>query len=346
MHNEYAYWYGRRMNEAFGERLGKEFVLFQRSGCAGSHHYTAAFGGDSYSSFLGLRRSVWQILSASASGISVWGSDIGGFKLRNWMTQEGPEFEELYMRWVQFGAFSPLMRDHSWHGKHHPWANGERGLKNFQYYYALRLRLLDHIYSAALKSGKEGGTMVASMAIAYGMSPTLDTQYMFCDDFLVRPILELGQRKANVMIPEDGFYDFYTGAYYSSGTYEVEAPIEQIPLFIKAGAVIPYRDYHADVVPTMEKDKYTKALLVTMPEYERKSVIYSEEDKHTFVSSLNGNGFSISADKANECRQLIVLGKNITSAVADVAVTHIVYDEKNNSTRITFSEDWKEVRLQ
>ena len=346
MHNEYAYWYGRRMNEAFGERLGKDFVLFQRSGCAGSHHYTAAFGGDSYSSFLGLRRSVWQILSASASGISVWGSDIGGFKLRNWMTQEGPEFEELYMRWVQFGAFSPLMRDHSWHGKHHPWANGERGLKNFQYYYALRLRLLDHIYSAALKSGKEGGTMVASMAMAYGMSPTLDTQYMFCDDFLVRPILELGQRKANVMIPEDGFYDFYTGTYYSSGTYEVEAPIEQIPLFIKAGAVIPYRDYRADVIPTMEKDKYTQALLVTMPEYERENVIYSEEDKRTFVSSLNGNGFSISADKANECRQLIVLGKNITSAVADVAVTHIVYDEKNNSTRITFSEDWKEVSLQ
>jgi hypothetical protein len=83
-----------------------------------------------------------------------------------------------------------------------------------------------------------------------------------------------------------------------------------------------------------------------MPEYERENVIYSEEDKRTFVSSLNGNGFSISADKANECRQLIVLGKNITSAVADVAVTHIVYDEKNNSTRITFSEDWKEVRLQ
>ena len=61
MHNEYAYWYGKRMNQAFTERLGKDFVLFQRSGCAGSQHNTASFGGDIISDFLGLKRTVWQI---------------------------------------------------------------------------------------------------------------------------------------------------------------------------------------------------------------------------------------------------------------------------------------------
>lgn len=345
MHNEYAYWYGRRMNEAFSERLGNEFVLFQRSGCAGSQHYTASFGGDSYSSFLGLRRSVWQILSASASGISVWGSDIGGFKLRYWMTQEGPEFEELYIRWLQFGTFTPLMREHSWHGKHHPWANGERGIQNFQYYYALRLQLLDCIYSAGLKSGNEGGTMVESMALAYGMSPTLDTQYMFCENFLVRPILELGQRKADVLIPENSFYDFYTGRQYHAGAHEVDAPLDKIPVFVKAGTVAPYRDYPENVVATMEKDKYTEALLITVPEYEKKNVFYSEKDKLTFISSPKDAGFRIYVDKPCERKELVVLGNTITHVVADVEVVDIVYNMEQNRTIIVLAENWQELSL-
>ena len=295
MHNEYAYWFGRRMNEAFYERLGDDFVLFQRSGCAGSQHYTASFGGDSYSSFLGLKRSVWEMLSAAASGISIWGSDIGGFMLRSWMPQEGPDFEEMYIRWVQFGAFSPLMRDHSWHGKHHPWANGQKGVENFKKYYGLRLQLLDKIYSSALKSKQEGGTVANSMAVAYGMSPAIDLQYMFCEDFLVRPIVELGQRKVNVIFPEDGFCDFYTGTYYAKGECEVDAPLEQIPLFVKPGSVIPYNYYGEDVVPTWEKENYREAVLLTAPTYKRESVFYTDGDACTFTSIPGECGYKVVA---------------------------------------------------
>lgn len=343
MHNEYAYWYGRRMNEAFKERLGKEFVLFQRSGCAGSQHYTTAFGGDSYSSFLGLKRSVWQLLSAAASGISVWGSDIGGFTLKNWMVQEGEEFEELYMRWVQFGTFSPLMRDHSWHGKHHPWANGERGLKNFQYYYTLRMCLLDAIYSKALRSGNEGGTMVDSMAIAYGMSPIVDTQYLFCDDFLVRPVTEVGKRKAEVIIPEDCFYDFYSGICYRAGEYEVEAPVNRIPVFVKSGAVIAYNSYPEGVVATMEKHNYEEAVLLTKPEYERESVFYSEKGNWLFVSNPEREGFRVSADKACTRKKIIVLGTSKAEILSDVEVIDTVYDENQNRTIFTLKDNWKEI---
>lgn len=345
MHNEYAYWYGRRMNEAFKERLGNEFVLFQRSGCAGSQHYTVAFGGDSYSSFLGLRRSVWQLLSASSSGISVWGSDIGGFKLRNWMVQEGPEFEELYMRWVQFGAFSPLMRDHSWHGKHHPWANGERGLKNFQYYYSLRLKLLDHIYSTAIKSGKIGGTMVDSMAIAYGMSPSLDTQYMFCDDFLVRPVMKLGERKVDVFIPEDCFYDLYSGDCYFAGKQEVEAPIDRIPVYIRSGAVVAYNDYLENIVPTMEKDQYEEAILLTMPVYKRESAFCSENGEWIFTCSPEQDGFRVSVNKKCPRRKVILLGTKNVEISADTEVMGVIYDEKHKRTIFNMKDQWKELYI-
>ena len=346
MHNEYAYWYGRRMHEAFRERLGNEFVLFQRSGCAGSHHYTASFGGDSFSSFLGLKRSVWQLLSASASGISVWGSDIGGFALKSWMKGEGPDFEELYMRWVQFGTFSPLMRDHSWHGKHHPWANGEGGLKNFQYYYAERMRLLDHIYSEAIKSGKEGGTMVDSMAMAYNMSPSIDMQYLFCKEFLVRPIVELGERSTEVVIPEDGYCDYYTGDYYTAGMQTVAAPIDRIPLFIKPGAAIAYNYYAEDVIPTMEKENYEEALLITRPSYERCITFCSEKGEWSLEHKLDDNRYHIKASDRSERMMIILLGMKVSEVTADVEVVDSYYDETNNRTVIRLKDAWTEIHYQ
>ena len=346
MHNEYAYWYGRRMHEAFRERLGDEFVLFQRSGCAGSHHYTASFGGDSFSSFLGLKRSVWQLLSAAASGISVWGSDIGGFALKSWMKGEGPDFEELYMRWVQFGTFSPLMRDHSWHGKHHPWANGERGLKNFQYYYALRMRLLDHIYSEAIKSGRDGGTMVDSMAVAYNLSPTIDMQYLFCKEFLVRPVVELGERNVEIVIPEDGYCDYYTGESYTAGVQRVEAPIDRVPVFIKPGAVVAYNHYTEDVVPTMEKANYEEALLVTRPSYDRKLEWCSEKGEWTFVHKTDEQGFHIVASDKCERKIMLLLGMKVSEVSADVEVVDCYYDEANNRTIVQLKEAWTEIHYQ
>lgn len=340
MHNEYAYWYGRRMHEAFWERLGGDFVLFQRSGCAGSQHYTAAFGGDSYSSFLGLKRSVWEMLSAAASGISVWGSDIGGFTLKDWMVQEGPEFEELYIRWVQFGVFSPLMRDHSWHGKHHPWSNGERGVENFKYYYGLRLQLLDKIYSSALKSGAAGGTMVDSMAVAYGMSPGVDLQYMFCEDFLVRPVVTLGERRTKVIFPEDGFYDLYTGGRCPAGECEVEAPLERIPVFVRPGSVIPYNEYPQGVVPTWEKEAYEEAVLLTPPQQERETYFCTDETSWRFTSIPGKEGFKVVADKPCTRRRVIIMGTARAAVLGDADIAETYSDPEQNRTIVVLAGNW------
>ncbi len=345
MHNAYAYWFGRRMNEAFTERLGEDFILFQRSGCAGSQHYTSSFGGDSYSTFLGLRRSVWQMLSAAASGFSIWGSDIGGFLLKGGAPKDGPDFEELYIRWVQFGTFSPLMRDHSNSGQHHPWAHGERGLDNFKKHYVLRLQLLDAVYSAALKSGKNGKSVVGSMAITYGMSPALDTQYLFCDDFLVRPITELGQREANVIFPEDGFYSLYEGTRYEAGEVVVEAPLEKIPVFVKAGSVIPYNLYKEETIPTWEKEEYEEAVLVTAPQSKRLSEIHTDDDVWVMTNEPTDEGFRVTSDKACPRRNIIVLGTTKAELISDANIIDVSYDVEGNRTIFALSSDWTVLQI-
>lgn len=340
MHNEYAYWFGRRMHEAFTERLGEDFVLFQRSGCAGSQHYTTSFGGDSYSCFLGLKRSVWQMLSAAASGFSIWGSDLGGYMLREWMPQEGPRYEELYIRWVQFSAFSALMRDHSCQGKHHPWTNGERGLANFKYYYALRLQLLDAIYSSALQCKKEGGSVADSMAIAYNMSPSIDMQYMFCKDFLVRPVVEEGQRTAEILFPEDGFYSLYDGTRLDTGKTEVEAPLDRIPVYVKAGSVIPFNIYPDDVIPTWDKDAYQEAVLLTVPQYERQSTIYTDQAEWNIVSVPLGEGFQVISDKPCSRHMVIVLGTSEAVLESDAEIISIRCEKDSNRTTFLLSSNW------
>ena len=342
MHNEYAYWYAKRMNRAFYERLGNDFVLFQRSGCAGSQHYSASFGGDIASTFLGLRRVVLELLSASSSGISVWGSDIGGFSVADY-PPGSPEMEELYIRWLQFGAFSPLMRDHSWDGHHNPWSNGELGAKVFKYYYSLRLALMDALYSSALQSGSCGGTMVESMAVAYGMSPEIDDQYMFCDNFLVRPILNLAERSAEVIIPEDGFTDAYTGEIFSAGKYTVDAPLERIPLFIRPGAVIPFRHYADPESAALDKENYERALLATAPVYRQENSIYGCKENYCVVNEPFEGGFELKSSVPNKTRTVLLAGVKPSEITSDADVRFS--KEQNGVVLLRLSSDWQRIKI-
>ena len=176
------------------------------------------------------------------------------------------------------------------------------------------------------------------MAVAYGMSPAIDLQYMFCEDFLVRPIVELGQRKVNVIFPEDGFCDFYTGTYYAKGECEVDAPLEQIPLFVKPGSVIPYNYYGEDVVPTWEKENYREAVLLTAPTYERESVFYTDEGACTFASIPGECGYKVVASKPCKRRMVMAIGK--VEIVADSVIVESSYDEAKNRTIAVLPEDW------
>jgi alpha-D-xyloside xylohydrolase len=187
-----------------------------------------------------------QSINACASGIPFWTSDIGGYHFHwappDWSTGDN---RELFTRWFQFGTFSPVFRIH---GK------GERALFSDNWdaktksillnYDNLRYRLLPYIYSLSWKVTNEGYTIMRSLAFDFRTDPgikSIPDQYMFGPAFLVNPVTERGIGKRSVYLPKSTqWFDFWTGQTFDGGqTIEAPATVETIPLYIKAGSVIP-----------------------------------------------------------------------------------------------------------
>lgn len=148
--------------------------------------------------------------------------------------------EELFIRWVQFAAFNPIMTLF-------PASNGlfsesgfnisERAIENLKKYSILRNELFPYIYSHAHFTRQSGIKMIQGDGLR-------NTQFMFGDAFLVAPISESGVRERSVYFPDGYWYDYNGDNSYVGGrSWFVRAPLEHIPLYVKAGSIIPYRKY-------------------------------------------------------------------------------------------------------
>ena len=236
----------------------RAFFLIRQSFAGEQRNAATLWSSDVTTTFYSLRNQVSQGINACASGIPYWTSDIGGYLSR--VSPDGipdwslPQYRELFTRWFQFGTFSPIMRIH---GK------GERALFSNNWddntktillkYDQLRYRLLPYIYSLAGRVTNENYTIMRSLAFDFRDDKNvynIPDQYMFGPAFLVNPVTEqlytgsnaaAGKTTRNVYLPASGqWYDFYTGKLYNGGqTIAAAAPIDIIPLYIKAGSIIP-----------------------------------------------------------------------------------------------------------
>jgi alpha-D-xyloside xylohydrolase len=134
MHNLYALLYHKAVSEAFEEFINKKGLILSRDGWAGSQRYPACWSGDSESNFETMACVMRGGLSYALSGVPFWTHDIGGFS--------GTPTAELYVRWAQFGVFSPLTRTHGNHSPREPWVYGEDAEKIFRQYMKLRYRII------------------------------------------------------------------------------------------------------------------------------------------------------------------------------------------------------------
>lgn len=178
---------------------------------------------------------------------------------------------ELYTRWLQLGCFLPIMRSHGTDTPREPWNFGEKGTKYYDTivkYIRLREQLMPYTYSLAMQAVLAGGTMMRSLMFDFADDPqvkTISDEYMFGPSILVCPVtepLEYGpdstkldkSMKRTVYLPKGAdWYDFETGAWYAGGqTIEADAPIEKIPLYIRAGAVLPLSE-NGEMIPTRVK---------------------------------------------------------------------------------------------
>jgi alpha-D-xyloside xylohydrolase len=237
----------------------RAFFLIRQSFAGEQRNAATLWSSDITCTWRAFKSQVPQGINACASGIPYWTSDIGGYHF-HWQPPDwsAPDNRELFTRWFQFGTFSPIFRIH---GK------GERALFSDNWdastkaillnYDNLRYRLLPYIYSLAWKVTNEGYTIMRSLAFDFREDPGvryIPDQYMFGPAIMVSPVTErMYSFKGNknfkktrkVYLPKSAdWYDFWTGKLTKGGqTVDAPAPIETIPLYIKAGSIVPMGPY-------------------------------------------------------------------------------------------------------
>jgi len=237
-HNIYGMQMTRATYEGIRRMLPNErpFVL-TRASFAGGERYSAAWTGDNVASWEHLGMALSMCLSMSISAQPFVGSDIGGFI--------GFPSGELFARWLQLGVFTPLMRAHSVINEKNkePWEYGSAFTEINKATIGLRYRLLPYIYTAMAEASSSGMPPMRPMLFEFPDEPRLadkDDEFMFGPDLLVAPVLTEGTTRRSVELPRGHWIDFWTGTKYDGGnSVTVDAPVSRIPLFARAGAVIP-----------------------------------------------------------------------------------------------------------
>jgi alpha-glucosidase len=236
--------YDRMRHQAFAEgeaatRPDQRVFLLCRSGAAGMQRFGAStWSGDVNNDFPTLEAQVPLGLNTGLSGVPYWGTDVGGF------FHAVPETGELYARWFQLGAFTPIFRSHGWVWREHvPWAHGPEVESICRRYVELRYRLLPYTYTLAWQAHTLGLPLMRPLVLNYPDDPrtwTLDHQYLWGDDLLVAPVTREGATAWPVYVPRGSWYDFWTGQRHEGPTgVTLAAPLDRLPLLVRGGAIVP-----------------------------------------------------------------------------------------------------------
>ena len=228
----------------------KRVFILSRSAYAGSQRNgVTAWSGDVLSDFVTFQRQISAGLNYAISGMPYWTTDIGGFISGGDLND--PKFRELFVRWFQFGAFSPIFRVH---GTRNPsenelWSYGPEAGKILVDYDTLRYRLMPYIYSQAWRITSERSTLMRPLVMDWRTdvrAQNTGDEYMFGPSILVNPVYIQGAASRSVYLPKATWYDFWTGEKLAGEhTIQAAAPLEKLPLYVRAGSILP-------LGPTME----------------------------------------------------------------------------------------------
>ena len=230
------------------ERQGKKRpLIFHRYGGLGNHRYQIGFSGDSFINWKSLEIQPYFTATASNVCFGFWSHDIGGHMY-------GESYPELYTRWVQFGAFSPILRTHCTKAgqvggiERRIWAYPLENFYAMREAFQLRYSLIPYIYTAAREAHDTGVSLCRPM---YYDSPTVETayefgnQYMFGNDLLVAPITSPMSGDSlfvfkELWLPEGDWFEWSTGSLVKGGQV-VQRPycLDEVPVYARSGAVIP-----------------------------------------------------------------------------------------------------------
>jgi len=238
MRNRYAVLYNNAMEELIQKDLKGNGVLFCRSVTTGANGIGFLWGGDEQASFSpenGLPAAVTAGLNAGLSGLPLWTADLGGY------FNYGTRNPNLFMRWTEYSAFSPVMEVIST-ANLLPWDYGDQALGVYRKFSTLHMSLFPYRYAAAQQAAKTGMPFMRALVLEYQddeQARVARNEYMFGPDLLVAPVVDEGTQRV-VYLPAGDWIDYWSGAEIAGGnTIVADAAVDSIPLYVKRGAVLP-----------------------------------------------------------------------------------------------------------
>ena len=244
------------------DRPNHRNLILARAAYLGAQRYGSLFwSSDINSTWEALQRQVPTGLNFTASGLSYWGSDIGGWQgLPEQHVPDRPllvdpsdaravigrydDYPELMVRWVQYATFTPTMRAHGSRKETEVWSYGKAAETLIARYLKWRYELLPYIYSLGKQTYDTGAPFMRALFMDFPQDPhvaNIGDEYMFGPALLIAPVTEQGVQSRPVYLPAGGdWYNFWTNEKVSGGqTVRVPAPIDVIPVFVRAGSILP-----------------------------------------------------------------------------------------------------------
>ncbi len=340
IHGVYGHEWAKMLFEGYQKDYPNERLLhLGRSGFAGTQRYgLVPWSGDISRSWSGLKAQLPIMLGMGISGLGYMHSDAGGFSMVD------KADAELYTRWLQFAAFTPIFRPHADQivpAEPAEWPQEVQ--QNVKPSVELRYKLLPYNYTLAWKNMTTGMPMARPMFMHYPNLPdTLEWQYMWGEDFLVTPVLEPGAESLDLYLPEGDWYQYWTDDKTSGGGWHTEPlTIGHTPVFVKAGSIIPSK---ADINRTTQYSNGQLTLSYYAATETSESMVYFDDGKTpgayakgsyelinisarptddglTFSIEIEGNGYESSPDSRTVTLEIIGHDAALSSEVPEVKIS-------------------------
>jgi alpha-D-xyloside xylohydrolase len=220
----------------------KRVFILTRSAYPGEQrNAAAAWSGDSLTTWDTFQRQIPAGLNYTLSGLPYWTTDIGGFVGGD---TTSPAYQELFVRWFEYGAFCPIFRAHGARSQNELWSYGPDAQAILTKYDRLRYRLMPYIYSLAARTTFEAYTPMRALAFDFLDDPKaidIPDEFMYGPSLLVAPVTKPGATSRDVYLPKGAdWYDYWTGQLFHGGqTIRRAAPLAVLPLYVRAGTVLP-----------------------------------------------------------------------------------------------------------
>jgi alpha-D-xyloside xylohydrolase len=261
-YNVYPLFHTAALYDGFRRDTPHRALILSRDGFTGiQRNGTIVWSSDIYPTWDTLKRQIPTGLDAAASGLAYWSNDTGGWQyLPAAHHPEHPplldpsdaranvggydDYPELYTRWFEYATFLPIMRTHGSRNTNEVWSYGKQAEPILEKYLKLRYELMPYIYSLGYSTYQSGAPYMRALFMDFpndAKAAELNDEYMLGPDFLVAPVTDQGMTSRDVYLPAGtDWYNYWTNEKLRGGqTVKVDAPIDTLPLFVKAGSILP-----------------------------------------------------------------------------------------------------------